>query len=197
MRLRQVPAPGHRHPHRTWLHLLPTDAHLVPSPAQLRQTVELLEASGLSLAGPDLLQLPPGPDFARLLQPQPDLTSGPPPVGEVRLEAGVLRCYPDPGPEGFDSEPLGAYHAECPGCGQVLDFYHLHFPFAGPLRTLCPRCGAEFEVPEVGWRPRLPVASAELTFGGVVGRPSLRDSGFLLRLEALWSTPVTEVHVTL
>jgi hypothetical protein len=43
----------------------------------------------------------------------------------------------------------------------------------------------------------LPVASAEVTFGDLEGRPSLGKSDFPSRLEEVWRTSVMEVHVTL
>jgi hypothetical protein len=117
--------------------------------------------------------------------------------GEVRLEAGVLRCYPDPGPEGFDTEPLHSYREACPSCGAELEFFGLRFPTPDPMQAACPGCGEALDVSSLGWSPALPVARAELTFGDLAGRPSLQGTDFFKRLELAWETPLREVHVTL
>jgi hypothetical protein len=65
------------------------------------------------------------------------------------------------------------------------------------MLAACPTCAGEFDISSLPWSPRLPVARAELTFGDLEGRPSLRTSDFFSRLESLWQTPLTEVYVTL
>lgn len=117
--------------------------------------------------------------------------------GEVRLEDGVLRCYPDPGPEGFDTDPANVYRARCPRCGRELDFYALRFPSPDPMQGACPNCGGEVAVTSLDWSPELPVARAELTFGDLDGRPSLGGTAFLRELEGVWGGQIREAHVTL
>jgi hypothetical protein len=117
--------------------------------------------------------------------------------GEVRLEAGVLRCYPDPGPDGFDTDPPRGYESDCPSCGDRLEFFRLRFPDPDPMRAACPRCAVSFDISARTWAPRLPVARAELTFGDLEGRPTLRASELFGQLERLWGTVLIEAHVTL
>ncbi|MGH7692934.1 MAG: hypothetical protein ACRENY_01695 [Candidatus Dormibacteria bacterium] len=193
-----APAPAHQgHGHRTWLHLLPDDQELVLNPEQLRETAALLVAVGLASPGPQPEQLLPGPRFAQLLGGRGELPMAGAARGEVRLEVGVLRCYPDPGPQGFDTEPPRGYRAACPGCATTIDFFRLRFPFPEPLRAVCPGCGGTLDVPQLPWTPRLATARTELTFGDLVGRPSLRGTEVLARLGQLWKATVREVHVTL
>ncbi len=183
--------------HRTWLHLLPEDPSQVLSAAQLRDTRDLLQRSGLALPGPEAEVLAPGPAFARLLLPPRRLPLAGQVRGEVRLEAGVLRCYPDPGPLGFDTEPPRSYLGLCPGCAGELNFYRLSFPFPDPMQAACPGCRRAVAVTEVGWSPELPVACSELTFGDLEGRPSLRGSSFLEELALAWGGSPREALVTL
>ncbi|HUY57759.1 MAG TPA: zinc ribbon domain-containing protein [Candidatus Micrarchaeaceae archaeon] len=183
--------------HRTWLHLLPEDRALVAGPEQLGATAELLVEFGLATLGSGAEILLPGPTFARLLGTPGQLPMAGPVRGEVRLEAGVLRCYPDPGPQGFDTNPSRSYRADCPECGGAMEFFLLRFPDPDPMRAACPSCAARFDISVLGWSPPLPVARTELTFGDLDGRPSLRESEFFGRLQGLWRTSLTEVHVTL
>jgi hypothetical protein len=185
------------HGHRTWLHLIPEDPEFVPSPGVLDDTSRLLIESGLATHGPEPAILLPGPSFPRLLLAPGRLPMAGPVRGEVRLEAGVLRCYPDPGPEGFDTDPPGEYVADCPGCGCGLEFFKLRFPQPDPMRAACSNCATNFDISQQPWSPRLPVARAELTFGDLQGRPSLRGSDFFGQLERLWANAVAEVYVTL
>lgn len=189
---------GHgSHGHRTWLHLLPQDPEFVPGPEQLEATRGLLLKSGLATRGPEPDVLLPGPAFSRLLLTPGQLPMAGPGRGEVRLEVGVLRCYPDPGPEGFDTDPPPSYRVDCPRCGVPLEFFRLRFPDPDPMRAACPTCAADFDISTLPWSPRLPVARAELTFGDLEGRPSLRNSDFFSQLESLWGTAILEAHVTL
>ncbi|MGH7643678.1 MAG: hypothetical protein ACRENX_11850 [Candidatus Dormibacteria bacterium] len=185
------------HGHRTWLHLLPGDPTFVPSEVLLQATIQLLFEVGLATAGSEPDALLPGPAFARLLLPPGRLQMAGPGRGEVRLESGVLRCYPDPGPEGFDTEPPQGYRAVCPVCAAALEFFRLRFPDPDPMRASCPSCTAGFDVSQLTWSPRLPAARAELTFGDLEDRPSLRSSAFFGQLKSLWGTPIVEAHVTL
>lgn len=198
MPLHPAPGPAHAgHGHRTWLHLLPEDPTFVPAAEQLAATEELLVDCGLAIRGtePDLLL--PGPAFSHLLGPPGQLPMAGPVRGEVRLEAGVLRCYPDPGPEGFDTDPPHSYRIDCPSCGVQLEFFRLRFPNPDPMQAACPGCATDFDISALPWVPQLPTARAELTFGDLQGRPSLRHSPFFDQLQRLWGTPLTEVHVTL
>ena len=185
------------HGHRTWLHLLPRDQSFVPAPGQLEAAAELLIATRLAIRarGQDLLL--PGPAFAQLLLHRGVLPLAGQIRGEVRLEAGVLRCYPDPGPEGFSTDPPQRYASDCPQCGNPLEFFRLRFPLPDPMQAVCPSCDAPLDISTLAWSPPVPVARAELTFGDLDGRPSLRDTPFFTELEKLWATPVHEVHVTL
>jgi hypothetical protein len=193
-----VTGSGHGpHGHRTWLHLLSEDAAFVPGPEQVEGTTQLLVECGLATRGSDPDILLPGPAFARLLLAPGKLPMAGPVRGEVRLEVGVLRCYPDPGPDGFDTEPLQSYRAECPSCGAPLEFFRLRFPDPDPMRAACPSCARAFDISTLRWSPQLPVARTELTFGDLEGRPSLRGSGFFGQLEELWGTSLCEVYVTL
>jgi len=197
MSLNRPENPSHRgHGHRTWLHLLPQDPEFVPSPDQVGATGRLLVDSGLAILGSDPETLLPGPAFAQLLIPGQLPLAGIA-RGEVRVESGVLRCYPDPGPEGFDTQPAPSYVAACPSCGTQLEFFRLRFPNPDPMQAACPKCQQELDVAQLSWSPRLPVARAEVTFGDLNGRPSLHTCGFPERLEELWETSVIEVHVTL
>jgi hypothetical protein len=188
---------GHSHGHRTWLHLLSQDPDFVPGPAQLAATEALLVDSELATRGPQPDILVPGPAFGRLLLSQGKLPMVGLVRGEVRLEAGVLRCYPDPGPEGFDTDPPRPYRADCPNCRAPLEFFRLRFPDPDPMQAVCPACGTAFDISSLPWSPRLPVARVELTFGALDGRPSLRATEFFGQLERLWATALDEVHVTL
>jgi hypothetical protein len=177
--------------------VIPQNPDFVPAPAQMEATLELLAACHLAVRSPEPGLLAPGPAFAQLL-----LTRGLIPMagvtrGEVRLEAGVLRCYPDPGPQGFETDPPQPYQANCPGCGVLLDFFTLRFPEPDPMLAVCPGCGRSLDISTIAWSPRLPVARTELTFGDLDGRPSLRGTEFFAQLEKLWATLLCEVHVTL
>ncbi|MGA7173434.1 MAG: hypothetical protein WCB86_05370 [Candidatus Dormiibacterota bacterium] len=189
---------GHgAHGHRTWLHLLPEDQTFIPGAGQLEDTADLLVECGLATRGAEPVDLLPGPAFARLLLAPGQLPMAGVVRGEVRLEAGILRCYPDPGPDGFDTDPPQGYESGCPSCGNRLEFFRLRFPVPDPMRGACPRCAESFDISALTWAPRLPVARAELTFGDLEGRPTLRASEFFGQLERLWGTVVVEVHVTL
>ncbi len=193
---RPASTPHLGHGHRTWLHLLPQDPTFSPSLREMEATARLLLESGLAIPGPEPETLLPGPRFAQLLAPGALPMAGAP-RGEVRFESGVLRCYPDPGPEGFDTDPLQGYFTKCPGCGSELEFFRLRFPDPDPMHAACPTCTAGIDVSLLSWSPMLPVASAEVTFGDLEGRPSLGKSDFPSRLEEVWRTSVMEVHVTL
>jgi len=185
------------HGHRTWLHLLPEDPEFVPAPGEIEAAEKLLAACDLGVRGPEPGVLAPGPAFADLLLSRRLIPMAGPVRGEVRLEAGVLRCYPDPGPEGFDTDPPQPYQASCPGCGVLLEFFKLRFPTPDPMAAVCPRCALSLDVSALPWSPRLPVARTEVTFGDLDGRPSLRGTAFFAELEKLWATPLCEVYVTL
>ncbi|MGA8207328.1 MAG: hypothetical protein WB801_05095 [Candidatus Dormiibacterota bacterium] len=187
----------HPHGHRTWLHLLPEDPEFVPAPAQIEATENLLATFGLAVRGPEQGVLTPGPAFADLLLGRRSIPIAGAVRGEVRLEAGVLRCYPDPGSHGFETNPPQSYQASCPGCGVLLEFFKLRFPTPDPMAAVCPRCDFSLDVSALVWSPRLPVARAEVTFGDLDGRPSLRGTDFFGELEKLWATRLCEVHVTL
>lgn len=157
----------------------------------------LLATSHLAVPGADQSVLTPGPAFAALLLARGLIPMAGAIRGEVRLDAGVLRCYPDPGPEGFETDPPQPYQANCPGCAAELEFFKLRFPEPDPMVADCPRCGLCLDVSMLTWSPRLPVARAEVTFGDLDGRPSLRETDFFGELEKLWATSLWEVHVTL
>jgi hypothetical protein len=198
MSLAAPPATGHgAHRHRTWLHLLPRDPEFIPSPNQLDEAVDLLVLSHLAIRGPEPGTLLPGPAFAEILLPGQLVPLAGPARGEVRLDAGVLRCYPDPGSEGFDTDPPRGYRAGCPGCSGTLEFFTLRFPNPDPMRADCPTCGASIDISQLDWSPRLPAARAELTFGDLGHRPSLRSTAFFGQLEAAWGTALDEAYVTL
>ncbi len=184
------------HPHRTWLHLVPADPNHVPTPQQVQQAAQVLIGAGLAACAGPLAELVPGPQFARLLRPGslPQLARSP---GEVRVDAGVRRCYPDPGPDGFDTEPPNTYRAACPTCQAELQFFHLSFPLTDPLEAVCASCRRPVDVSRLGWTPELPVASAEITFADVDGRPSLRHTPVFSKLEAALGAPLRELFVTL
>ncbi len=206
--------PGDGHHHRSWLHLLPQDPAAVPVPAALDRARSVLIESGVALVSPDGFGLRPGPAFAALLgqaeatgptgrvRPLPlaGARGGPRPGrarGEVRVEAGVLRAYPDPGPLGFHTPQPVAYRAPCPGCEVALEFFTLRFPTGDPMEGGCPRCGAVTAVDRLPWEPPVPFARAEITFGDLDGRPSIAGTPLMDRLVAAWSTDLREVHVTL
>lgn len=150
----------------------------------------------MALPGDEPNEFIPGPAFGRLLAPR-SLPMAGPQRGEVRFESGVLRCYPDPGPQGFDTDPAQRYLAACPACQGELEFFRLRFPNPDPMQAACPSCGGAVDVSHLSWSPVLPVARTELTFGDLEGRPSLRDSELVRRLEAVWGTAIVEAHVTL
>jgi hypothetical protein len=193
------PDHGHGpHPHRSWLHLLAQDPSFQPTEAQLERVRTVLQSSGLAVA--DAGDLFPGPNFASLLGGSGGMR--PLPMagrqrGEVRVEAGVWRCYPDPGPEGFDTDPVRSYLAVCPACGTEANFFALRFPFLDPLLGACPGCEAELSLLELSWAPEIPMGRMEITFGDLVGRPSLRPHPVFAELEAAAGTALHEAHVTL
>jgi hypothetical protein len=193
------PDHGHGpHPHRSWLHLLAKDPGFLPAEPALAEVRAVLEGCGLAIADSD--QLIPGPNFTSLLggggTMRPLQMAGRQ-RGEVRVEAGVWRCYPDPGPDGFDTEPVRTYLARCPACATEANFFALRFPFIDPLVGACPGCEAELPLLELTWAPELPVGRMEITFGDLEGRPSLRALPVFAQLEAAASTALQEVHVTL
>ena len=198
------PDQGHGpHPHRSWLHLLAADPAFLPAPTALAEVASALIRHGLAVADPEG-ELLPGPEFARLLgagrspRALPMLgAAAARPRGEVRVEAGVWRCYPDPGPEGFNSSPLRGYSAPCPGCGTAAEFFALRFPFADPLLGACPGCGGALPLLQLPWFPELPMGRMEITFGDLEGRPSLRSEPVFGALEELLGTALREAHVTL
>ena len=187
----------------------------MPGPEAVALARSALLESGVAVVPPDGFGLWPGPAFAAVLgQPR---SAGPPagpmrplplaagggeavpgrPRGEVRVEAGVLRAYPDPGPLGFHTPEPVAYRALCPGCRAPLEFFSLRFPTGDPMEGGCPRCEAVTAVHRLSWEPPLPFARAEITFGDLDGRPSIAETPLMRRLTAAWSTPLREVHVTL
>ncbi len=187
------------HPNRTWLHLLAADPGFLPSRAAQLSARAVLLHHGLAretAAG----GLGPGPEFSRHLMRRqlgrvPLITAAS--RGEVRVEAGIWRCYPDPGPQGFQSDPVTGYAAQCPGCGGGVEFFRLRFPGLDPHQAVCPHCGFEFSVLELNWSPDLPRGQMEVTFGDLDQRSSLRDHPAFEELEAALQTPLKEVHVTL
>lgn len=195
------PDHGHGpHPHRSWLHLLAAEPGFQPTLGDLGRAREVLVAHGLAVATADG-ELLPGPEFARVLGSGPSPSSlpmlGARQRGEVRVEAGVWRCYPDPGPEGFNTVPLRGYTASCPGCGAAQEFFALRFPFADPMLGACADCGAELPLLLLPWSPELPTGRMEITFGDLEGRPSLRSAAVFRELEETLGTGLREVHVTL
>ena len=198
------PDHGHGpHPHRSWLHLLAAEPSFQPGPEELAKARDVLVAHGLAVAAPDG-ELLPGPEFARVLGSGHSPSSLPMlgaqsarERGEVRVEAGVWRCYPDPGPDGFNTVPLRGYTAPCPGCGAAQEFFALRFPFADPMLGACPECGAELPLLLMPWSPELPTGRMEITFGDLERRPSLRSAAVFGELEETLGTALREVHVTL
>lgn len=187
------------HPHRSWLHLLSVDPQFLPPAGGLARAREQLLAHRLAVEGGDD-GLHPGPEFARWLT-----RAGPAALpmatsvtrGEVRLEAGVWRCYPDPGPEGFDSDPVTRYLAPCRSCGELLDFFTLRFPYPDPFAISCPQCDAKARVLELHWTPKLAIGRMEITFGDLDCRPSLRQHPVFRQLELALGTTLRETHVSL
>jgi hypothetical protein len=163
--------------------------------ARARQV--LLQAA-LAAPGPEGSLLP-GPEFSGALGTRPGglPLAGAPPRGEVRVESGVLRFYPDPGPDGFDSVPLRSYRTTCPSCGSDLELFSLRFPHADPHTAGCPACGAAVSLLEVTFTPELPRAWMEITFGDLDHRPSLRPHPVFGRLERTLGFRLREVHVSL
>ncbi len=186
------------HPHRSWLHLLPQDPDRQPAPDAESRARQVLVEEGMALPGPDDSLLP-GPEFAGALGiPSRGLPmAGTPPRGEVRVESGVLRFYPDPGPDGFDSVPPRSYLAPCPRCGSDLDLFSLRFPHPDPHTASCPACRAGVSLLEVEFTPELPRAWMEITFGDLDHRPSLRPHPVYGRLERALGFRLREVHVSL
>lgn len=187
------------HPHRTWLHLLAQDPGFLPSQASLLRARAVLLHHGLARETAEG-GLGPGPEFSRHLMRRqlggvPLIAAAP--RGEVRVEAGIWRCYPDPGPQGFQSDPITSYVAGCSGCGRPVEFFRLRFPGVDPHQATCPHCGLEFGVLDLKWSPDLPQGQMEVTFGDLDQRSSLRDHPAFAELERALSTPLREVHVTL
>ena len=186
------------HPHRSWLHLLPQDPDQPLPEGVERRAQEVLLATGMAQLGPDGGLLP-GPEFRRALGgARGELPlAGVAPRGEVRVEAGVLRFYPDPGPQGFDTVPLHSYLAPCPRCGAELELFLLRFPHPDPHSTTCPGCQATLSLLELEFTPELPRARLEITFGDLDQRPSLRHHPVFPRLERDLGLALREVHVSL
>ncbi len=186
------------HPHRSWLHLLPQDPDQPPPPDAEARARQILVEERLATPGPEGSLLP-GPEFPGALGAAPGglPMAGARPRGEVRVEAGVLRFYPDPGPDGFDSVPLRAYQAPCPRCGSDLDLFSLRFPHPDPHTASCPACGSSVSLLEVRFTPELPRAWMEITFGDLDRRPSLRPHPVFGRLERALGFRLREVHVSL
>jgi hypothetical protein len=113
------------------------------------------------------------------------------------VDVGILRFYPDPGPEGFDSVPLRSYRAPCPSCGSDLDLFSLRFPHPDPHTASCPTCGGSVSLLAVSFTPELPRARMEITFGDLDHRPSLRPHPVFGRLEQALGLRLREVHVSL
>ncbi|MHB1502117.1 MAG: hypothetical protein ACYCYK_13435 [Candidatus Dormibacteria bacterium] len=187
------------HPHRSWLHLLAVDPRYVPSPQALEEAVAAVVRQGLAIRSEDGV-LRPGPEFVRCLSgavgPVPPSASRPP-RGSVSVEAGIWRCYPDPGPQGFESEPVTTYLTPCPNCGVCLNFFLLRFPHPDPHRGVCARCGEEFSVLAMPWCPDLPMGRFEVTFGDLASRPTLRGHPVFPELEEILGVSLREAHVTL
>ena len=186
------------HPHRSWLHLLPQDPDHPLAPDAESRARQVLVEEGMALPGPDGSLLP-GPEFAMALgvAPRGLPMAAAPPRGEVRVESGVLRFYPDPGPEGFDSVPLRSYRAACPSCGNELDLFSLRFPHPDPHTARCPGCEAAVSLLELRFTPELPRSWMEITFGDLDHRPSLRPRPVFRRLEQALGLRLREVHVSL
>ncbi len=186
-----------RHPYRTWLHLLPLERQQALAPGAELVASRILIDAGMALAAPEG-GLRPGPEFARVLGGRPgSLPMALPGRGEVRVEAGSWRCYPDPGPEGFDTEPPRGYRASCPHCAGEVELFRLGFPFPDPLTAACPRCAGALPLLELEFVPDLPAARLEITFGDLERRPSLAGHPVWAELESALGFPLREVHVTL
>lgn len=187
------------HPHRSWLHLLAVEPDYLPSDEVLEEVRSALIRSGLAREAPDGA-LGPGPDFIRSLGGRVattvPLASGTP-RGSVTVEAGVWRCYADPGPAGFQSDPVTAYLAPCPACAATLNFFLLRFPHLDPYQAVCPECGSTVSVLDLPWAPDLPTGRFEVTFGDLDSRPSLRAHPVFAELERIITVPLREAHVTL
>ncbi len=185
------------HPHRSWLHLLAADPEYLPSEGVLEEVRSALIRSGLARATADG-GLRPGPEFARSLGggSAVPLATGPS-RGSVTVEAGIWRCYADPGPAGFQSDPVTTYLTRCPACGAEMNFFLLAFPDPDPYRTLCPDCGSAASVLDLDWSPDLPKGRFEVTFGDLDSRPTLRTHSVYRELEGIVGVPLREVHVTL
>ncbi|MGH7608823.1 MAG: hypothetical protein ACREOD_02600 [Candidatus Dormibacteria bacterium] len=192
-----LPAPGSHHVHRTWLHLLPCDPALVPPPPAVLAAESVLIEAGLARPDGAGAGLRPGPDWERLLSTGGQARAGVAGDAGVRIEAGVLRAYPDPGPEGFDSQPLNDYQARCARCGEVLHLFALRFPLPDPMLAQCPRCSGVGDISQLEWTPELALARMEVTLGPVLGRPSLASSPIFRALEAALRCRLREVHVSL
>jgi hypothetical protein len=185
------------HPHRSWLHLLAAEPEYLPSEGVMEEVRSALIRSGLARATSDG-GLRPGPDFTSSLSGRPPVSlSGGPPRGSVTVEAGIWRCYADPGPAGFQSDPVTNYLARCPACGEVMNFFLLRFPEPDPYLTACPRCGSLTSVLALDWSPELPKGRFEVTFGDLDRRPTLRHHPIYRELEGIVGGPLREVHVTL
>lgn len=194
------PDGGHGpHPHRSWLHLIPARRNQEPHPGLQETARTVLVESGLAVLGSGG-GLAPGPEFLRSLGGRAGslpLASSGPARGEVRVQVGTWRCYPDPGPQGFESEPVRSYRAGCPGCGGRLDLFLLAFPFADPLAAACPHCSRELSLLELAFEPELPAARFEITFGDLERRASLAGHPAYPELTSRLGFPLREVHVTL
>lgn len=177
------------------MHLIPAARRDPIPPAAVERAGEVLVRHGLAVLSPDG-QLVPGPRFAAALQPRALPVAGRP-RGEVRIESGDWRCYPDPGPEGFESDPPQRYLARCPHCGVEIDLFRLRFPALDPMAAECPGCRAELSLLELGFEPDLPAARLEITFGDLDGRPSLTSNPVIPALEEALGLKLREVHVTL
>lgn len=203
----------------SWLHLIPCERAFAAGPEAPAEVAAVLCRHGLAVPAADG-GLSPGPTFASRLQ---DVRTGPVgpaarsgallhptvradaaapfpavhPRGVVRVEAGILRVYPDPGPLGFQSDQPRRYLCVCPACGGALDLYRLSFPGTDPLVAGCPACAAEVPIAELGWDPPLAAARFEVTFGDLDGRPSLGGDAVFPALEDAAGCRLREVHVTL
>lgn len=187
------------HPHRSWLHLLALEPGFMPSERTLVAVRSALVEAGLAVPAPDG-GLQPGPEFASVLgaSASPAIPRLAGPIrGSVTVEAGIWRCYPDPGPQGFQSDPVTAYTAACPSCGGSLNFFLLRFPDPDPYQAVCPHCQGVISVLELHWSPELPKGRFEVTFGDLPTRASLLAHPVFSELQLIVGTPLREVHVTL
>ncbi|MGH7610485.1 MAG: hypothetical protein ACREN4_00545 [Candidatus Dormibacteria bacterium] len=184
---------GHRHPHRTWLYLLPEDPQVVASPASLGAAGRALLEAGLASPSDRTDELAPGPAWGALLEPG----EAPSPDSCIRLDAGVLRAYPDPGPEGFESQPLNDYRAACPACGGGLLLFTLAFRDPDPMRGSCPRCEGTVDISTTHWDPPLVIARTEVSLGPFGSRPRLAGQPAFGALERALGCRLREVHVSL